>query len=110
MCILLVNAIRINSKGISKILPPHFIQFSPEFTRRLSKLISSQHSSFVLYNAAITTYIWMNIKHLEICIGYAAFWDASNVNILINSATTPGPTVHGNKHIFKGDLKGNSLI
>lgn len=52
----------------------------------------------------------MNIKHLKICIGYAAFWDASNVHILINSATTPGPTVHGYKHIFKGDLKGNSLI
>lgn len=109
MCILLVNAIRINSKGISKILPPHFIQFS-EFTRRLSKLISSQHSSFVLCNAAIATHIWMNIKHLKICIGYAAFWDASNVHILINSATTPGPTVHGYKHVFKGGLKGNSLI
>lgn len=84
--------------------------FSRVHKKALSKLISSQHSSFVLCNAAITTHIWMGIKRLKICIGYAAFWDASNVHILINSATTPGPTILGYKHTFKGNWKSNSLI
>lgn len=92
-------------------MPSRLIQISPWVHKKaLSKLIISQHSSFALCNAAITTHIRVDIKHSKICIRYVAFWDASNVHILINSATTPGPTIFPYKHIFKRDLKGNSLI
>lgn len=84
-------------------MPSHLIQFSPEYTLQLYPSFSALGIlSFVLCNTAITTHIWMDIKYSGNLHWICSLLRCLNVHILINSSTTPGSTIFGSKHIFKG--------